>query len=107
MLFETFILTIGAVLFNGLGLAEKITFHTKYNLIINCSKCLTFWIVFINLLYDKVSFFNCFTIALTCSYLALWLELLLSLLNKIYNGINDKIYTTEKILPSTSSTDPN
>lgn len=32
-----------AVLFNHLGLAEIITFHSKKNVVLNCSKCLTFW----------------------------------------------------------------
>lgn len=70
-----------AVLFNHLGLAEIITFHSKKNVILNCSKCLTFWTTLgysLFIIEQGVipSLFYSFTLA----YLALWVELLLNVL---------------------------
>lgn len=87
-------ITLIAILFNHLGLAEKVTFGTKRNVVINCSKCLTFWTTTgYSLFYlgqgITLSLFTGFSLA----YAALWIELLLNVLNYYYEKCYGKIYS--------------
>nr|UVN00117.1 MAG: protein of unknown function DUF1360 [Bacteriophage sp.]UWD62286.1 MAG: Protein of unknown function (DUF1360) [Bacteriophage sp.]UWD76849.1 MAG: Protein of unknown function (DUF1360) [Bacteriophage sp.]DAW11920.1 MAG TPA: Protein of unknown function (DUF1360) [Caudoviricetes sp.] len=95
-----------AVLFNHLGLAEIITFHSKKNVVLNCSKCLTFWTtlgysLFITGQGVIPSLFYSFTLA----YLALWVELLLNVFNYYYTKSYGKIYQAEDDTTSSSESD--
>ena len=95
-----------AVLFNHLGLAEIITFHSKKNVVLNCSKCLTFWTtlgysLFITGQGVIPSLFYSFTLA----YLALWAELLLNVFNYYYTKSYGKIYQAEDDTTSSSESD--
>lgn len=94
-----------AVLFNHLGLAEIITFHSKKNVVLNCSKCLTFWTtlgysLFITGQGVIPSLFYSFTLA----YLALWVELL-NVFNYYYTKSYGKIYQAEDDTTSSSESD--
>jgi hypothetical protein len=95
-----------AVLFNHLGLAEIITFHSKKNVVLNCSKCLTFWTtlgysLFITGQGVIPSLFYSFILA----YLALWVELLLNVFNYYYTKSYGKIYQAEDDTTSSSESD--
>lgn len=92
---DSILITLCAVLFNVSGFAETVTFHIERNVVVNCSKCLTFWTV---LTYGVVSTdFSVRTLAVAfgCSYMALWLELGFSCLNSLYNRLYGKIYSGE------------
>lgn len=83
-----------AVLFNHLGLAETLTFHTKRNLVINCSKCLTFWTTTgYSLFYMGQGIILSLVTGFALAYVALWVELLLNVLNHYYEKCYGKIYS--------------
>lgn len=87
-------------------LAEIITFHSKKNVVLNCSKCLTFWTtlgysLFITGQGVIPSLFYSFTLA----YLALWVELLLNVFNYYYTKSYGKIYQAEDDTTSSSESD--
>ena len=83
-----------AVLFNHLGLADTVTFHTKRNVLINCSKCLTFWSTLgYSLLVLKWGIILAFLAAFSCTYCALWTELVLNVFNYFYQKTYGKIYS--------------
>lgn len=95
MIWKIILITLGSVLFNHLGLAEELTFRTKKNVVINCVKCCTFWCTFLYMILNETGFITAITIALILSYISLWIEVLLSILNKKYNEIAGKIYSDE------------
>lgn len=95
MIWKVIFIIIGVVLFNHLGLAQELTFHTKKNVIINCVKCCTFWCIFLYLVLNETGFIFSITIALLASYISLWLEVLFSILNKKYNEIAEGIYSNK------------
>ena len=85
---------------NHLGLIATIERIIKHSLpVINCPKCLTFWSI---LAYGIVCCCTTATptitlaarllaISLLCSYLAIWLELLMYAIDTLYNRIYVKI----------------
>ena len=86
---------IAAIMFvcttvNHLGLISAIERVIKHSLpVINCPKCITFWSV---LAYEVwyVGFPDihiAFAISLLCSYLAIWLELIMYAIDTLYNKI--------------------
>lgn len=82
---------------NHLGLMAAIQTVTKCNRlpIVSCPKCLTCWSVLAYGLYvSEISFGNIatilprlFAISLLCSYLAIWLELIMYAIDTLYNRI--------------------
>lgn len=83
-----------AILFNHLGLAEQVTFHSKWNVIINCSKCLTFWTTMgYSLLFLEWGVISSLLAGFLLAYAALWIELFLNVLNYYYERFYGKIYT--------------
>lgn len=79
---------------NHLGLISAIERVIKHSLpVINCPKCFTFWSV---LAYEVwyVGFPDihiAFAISLLCSYLTIWLELIMYAIDTLYNRIYGKI----------------
>ena len=93
---------------NHLGLISAIERVIKHSLpVINCPKCLTYWSV---LLYGITTVPCDFSqgltilplllaISLLCSYLAIWLELIMYAIDTLYNkiyGIIEKEYSENK-----------
>ena len=84
---------ISCVLFLHLGLGDEIEkrLHIKC-ILLECPKCLSFWsILIVSLFYFDVirAIFNAFV----CAYLALWLDIALSYVSKIYNRLYEEINT--------------
>lgn len=82
---------------NHLGLIKAIEGIVKREiLIINCPRCLTCWSVFVygiaTVPYVSPQIVvRLLAISLLCSYLAIWLELLMYVIDTLYNRIYVKI----------------
>ena len=90
---------------NHLGLIKAIEGVIKREIpIINCPRCLTCWSVMAYGIYvSEINFGNIFAalphllaISLLCSYLALWLELLMYAIDTLYNRIYGTIENNHK-----------
>ena len=77
---------------NHLGLIGKIESIIKRELpVIDCPKCLTCWSVMTYQLLTNCNPLLSLAIALLCSYLALWLNLIMYAIDTLYNRIYGKI----------------
>ena len=90
---------------NHLGLIKAIEGVIRHSLpVINCPKCLTFWSVMAYGIYVSVinlgnivaTLPHLLAISLLCSYLALWLELLMYAIDTLYNKIYGTIENNRK-----------
>ena len=90
-------MAIAAVVFistavNHLGLIPTIERIIKRKLwIIDCPKCLTCWSVMTYQLITNCNPLLSLAIALLCSYIALWLNLIMYAIDTLYNRIYGKI----------------
>lgn len=97
---------------NHLGLVEAVEQVIGRTIpVVNCCKCFTFWSV---LAYCSVGC-NSFAALLhgipwmlatsfLCAYLAVWLELAMGFIDRLYNCAYDKIYSPAADEPATSDT---
>ena len=77
---------------NHLGLVEAIQRIIKHNVpIVNCSKCLTFWVSLI-FLFGKTDLVNIMFLSLLAAYLSLWVELAMGIIDKFYVRLYEKIF---------------
>ena len=77
---------------NHFGLISTIERIIKRKLwIIDCPKCLTCWSVMTYQLVTNCNPLQSLAIALLCSYLALWLNLIMYAIDTLYNRIYGKI----------------
>lgn len=74
---------------NHLGLIKAIQTVTKCNRlpIVSCPKCLTCWSVLAYQLLTGCHPIPSLAISLLCSYLAIWLELIMYVIDTLYNKI--------------------
>ncbi len=77
--------------------------------ILNCSKCASFWSVLIYGCYHISAYGTCsivtvLAISFLCAYSAIWLELIMGIVDYYYNKVYGKIYTTSDNA-ATSDTD--
>ena len=94
------LLTVIAVLANHLGMVTAIEAIIHYRIpIVNCPKCLTFWLT---LIYGSIAYGGGIRImviqlavSFLCAYSATWLHLLLGLIDFLLNKVYDAIYPTE------------
>lgn len=87
-------LTVCSTLFIHMGLCEALEklFKVKFR-VLSCTKCLTFWMNIITLALLKADILTIVFCSFSMSYIALWLELLLSILSNRYEYIYTKIYS--------------
>lgn len=89
---EVALLAVACVLFVNMGLSDAIQefvgFHSR---ILSCPKCLTFWTTLVFLLFNRYSIPVAVGTSFLLSYLALWADLGLSALNRIYNELYNQI----------------
>ena len=86
---------------NHLGLISAIESSIKHRLwILDCPKCLTFWgILALGLSGDGLSappssLLRLLAISILASYSAIWLELIEGIIDRLYDYIYGKIFTT-------------
>lgn len=79
-----------------MGLSDAIQEFIEVRLgILSCVKCLTFWVVLTYLILHRMRIVQAVPASFILSYLALWLDLGLSALNKIYNEQYKQIISAE------------
>lgn len=83
-------------LFIHLGLGNAICKIIRYNFILfRCPKCLAFWSVLSYLLLSNQSVVLSIFIAFICAYLALWIDLLLTIIADKYEEIYESLGAKE------------
>ena len=93
-------LVFAAVMINHLGLIEAVENIIKHKIpVVNCCKCLSFWLVFAYMLFNGYNVINSVAMSFLCAWLATWFELLLGVIDnyylRIYENICTKTATTE------------
>lgn len=79
-----------------MGLGNAINKVIGYNFILfRCPKCLVFWSVLSYLLLSNQSVVLSIFIAFICSYLALWIDLLLTIIAEKYEEIYESMGAKE------------
>lgn len=78
---------------NHLGLISAIEKTTGYELIIiNCSRCFTYWSVLMYSLFITNSILLSFATSFLAAVLAPWIEMLMGFIDNLYNKLYDTIY---------------
>lgn len=91
---------------NHLGLVSTIEeVIGRRLLIVNCCKCASFWGVLFYGCYNIAahgagSVITVLAISFLCAYLAIWLELVMGIVDYYYNKVYGKIYTTSDDAPA-------
>ena len=95
-----------AVAINHMGLIQAIEEKTGWHLVvIDCIKCLAFWLTLVYNLVTRQPVILSLAIAFICSYLALWLELLWGLADRIYLKCYEKIVSNAGTGPPAADSD--
>ena len=103
-------LVISCVLINHMGLIDSVEKIIKHEIpILNCIKCLTFWIVLIYLILNGFNVVISVATSFLLSYVAIWLEFLFGLIDILYENTYKRIYkdstNTEKTDTDNSNTE--
>lgn len=94
-------LTFSCVAANHLGLISAMEKVIRHSIpIANCPRCLTFWMVLATTFLSGWNMIASLAISFLCSYIAIWLELLMGFIDLLFN----KIYAT--LYPTANDTDP-
>lgn len=89
-------LTFSSVTANHLGLIAAAERILKRSLpILNCPKCCTFWLVLFSTVLTGWNMVSALATSFLCAYLALWLNLLFAFIDKQFNLLYDKIFSTD------------
>ena len=93
--FDVAMIMFSCVAANHLGLISAIERVTGYKfLIINCSRCFTFWSVLMYSMFTTNGILLSFATSFLAAALAPWLELLMGLTDNLFNILYDTIYPT-------------
>lgn len=88
-------ITFSVVAANHLGLVAAVEGVTGRQLpIVNCVKCGTFWAVLGYGIYGGDTAIYATATAFLASWMAVWMELMMGAIDKLYLKIYDAIYTT-------------
>ena len=83
-----------AVAMNHLGLISAVETVIRHSLpILNCVKCCTFWVVLAYMVIMTRDIIISLALSLFCAWLALWVELGMASIDKLYMKIYEKIIT--------------
>ena len=89
---EAILLAVGCVLFVNMGLSDAIQEFLGFkSRILSCPKCLTFWTTLTFLLFNRCRVAAAVGASFLFSYTALWADLGLSMLNRLYNELYEQI----------------
>lgn len=87
-------LVFTAVMINHLGLIEAAEKVIKHEIpIVNCCKCLSFWLVLAYMLFNGYSVINSIATSFLCAWLATWIELLMGVIDYYYTKIYENFYS--------------
>jgi uncharacterized membrane protein YkvI len=87
-------LVFTAVMINHLGLIEAVEKIIKHEIpIVNCCKCLSFWLVLAYMLINGYSVINSVATSFLYAWAATWFELLLGVIDHYYMKIYENFYT--------------
>lgn len=98
---------------NHLGLITAIEEVTgKRFPILNCCKCASFWAVLIYGCYHMAAYGTCrmvtvLAISFLSAYSAIWLELVMGIVDYYYNKVYGKIYATSDNAPASDTDEGN
>ena len=96
MYLQVLMILTSCCLFIHLGLGNTINKVIGYNFILfRCPKCLVFWSVSSYLLLSNQSVVLSIFIAFICAYLALWIDLLLTIIAEKYEEIYESLGAEE------------
>lgn len=89
-------IVFSVTLANTMGLIEAIEGVIKHKIpILNCVKCGNFWLVLIYCLFHGFRVIPSVAISFLCSYVAVWFELSLGLINNLYNNVCKDSFASE------------
>ena len=89
-------LTFSSVTANHLGLIAAAERILKRSLpILNCPKCCTFWLVLFSTVLTGWNMVSALATSFLCAYLSLWLNLIFAFIDKQFNLLYDKIFSTD------------
>lgn len=95
-----------AVAANHLGLVSAIEEKIDSDIpIVNCPKCLSFWSSLFYLLLDGSGLVYSLAASFFVSYLAIWTELAMGMLDHLYSMIYEKIYRDKTDTAATDAQD--
>lgn len=94
MLVDIACLVFACTAANHLGLIGKIEELWRPLPIVSCAKCLSFWSVLSYLLLTGANVITSLAISFLSAWSAVWLDLLMGFIDKLYLIIYDSIYTT-------------
>lgn len=95
-LYDIAMLTFSCVAANHLGLVAAIEGALKRSVpIVNCPKCLTFWTVLFTTYFSGWNMISALAVSFLSAYLSLWLNLLFAFIDKQFNLLYDKIFSTD------------
>lgn len=89
-------LMASATFANHMNLVSAVEKVIKHEIpIVNCPKCLTFWLTLAYSLLHGVPVITSVAISFIAAYMAIWFNLLLGVIDTIYNEIYENTFTTE------------
>lgn len=89
-------ITFSCVAANHLGLVAAMEGVLKKRIpIVDCSKCFTFWSVLVTTYVSGWNMVEALAVAFFSASIALWIELGMGFIDKMFGMLYDKIYPTE------------
>lgn len=89
-------LTFSCVAANHLGLVAAVEGVLKRSVpVVNCPKCFTFWTVLFTTYLSGWNMVAALAVSFLSAYLSLWVQLLMAFIDRIYNNLYDKIFSTD------------
>ena len=89
-------LMASATFANHMGLVAAVEKVIQHEIpIVNCPKCLTFWLTLCYALFCGIPVITSVAISFISAYMAVWFNLLLGVIDTIYNEIYESAFTTQ------------
>lgn len=86
-------LVFAAVMINHLGLIEAVEKIIKRKIpIVNCCKCLSFWLVLAYMLFNGFNVINSVATSFLCAWAATWIELLFGIIDYYFCKVYENFY---------------
>ena len=97
MVMDVAAIVIICVLANSMGFVDAVEGVIRYKFrILSCVKCSVFWSTLIYFILMREPIVQSVATSFVLSYVALWIDLLIGYINKLYGTIYDKITREEE-----------